>query len=124
MYKFKKFGKVFTSKFIGTGPSSYEKRIYRAVISQRLRNNGLKQELWGFVTATHASTLDVRCWSYCNRSRHNGTNLISVMLNRRSGPLLTEAVAYETFHSVINHGRNIVHAVTSHVICRFLITNF
>ena len=34
-------GKVFTSKFVGTGPSSYEKRIYRAAVSQRLRNTGL-----------------------------------------------------------------------------------
>jgi len=25
MYDFKKNGKVFTSKFVGTGPSSYEK---------------------------------------------------------------------------------------------------
>jgi hypothetical protein len=33
-----KFGKVFTSKFVGTGPSSYEKRIYRAAVLQRLRN--------------------------------------------------------------------------------------
>jgi len=33
----KKIGKVFTSKFVGTGPSSYEKRIYRAAVSQRLR---------------------------------------------------------------------------------------
>jgi hypothetical protein len=38
----KKIGKVFTSKFVGTGPSSYEKRIYRAAVSQRLRNIGLK----------------------------------------------------------------------------------
>jgi len=37
----KKTGKVFMSKFVGTGPSSYEKRIYRAVASQRLRNTGL-----------------------------------------------------------------------------------
>jgi len=36
-----KNGKVFTSKSVGTGPSSYEKRIYRAVVSQKLRNNGL-----------------------------------------------------------------------------------
>ena len=28
MYELKKIGKVFTSKFVGTGPSSYEKRIY------------------------------------------------------------------------------------------------
>ena len=38
MYELKKNGKVFTSKFVGTGPSSYEKRIYRAAVSQRLRN--------------------------------------------------------------------------------------
>ena len=37
----KKVGKVFTSKFVGTGPSSYEKRIYRAAVSQRLRNTAL-----------------------------------------------------------------------------------
>ena len=38
MYELKKNGKVFTSKFVGTGPSSYKKRIYRAAVSQRLRN--------------------------------------------------------------------------------------
>ena len=41
MYELKKIGKVFTSKFVGTGPSSYEKRIYRAAVSQRLRNTGV-----------------------------------------------------------------------------------
>jgi len=34
--------KVFTSKFVGTGASSYEKRIYRAAVSQRLRNTGIE----------------------------------------------------------------------------------
>ena len=34
-----KNGKVFTSKSVGTGPSSYEKRIYRAAVSQRLRKH-------------------------------------------------------------------------------------
>ena len=29
------------SKFVGTGPSSYEKSIYRAAVSQSLRNTGL-----------------------------------------------------------------------------------
>jgi hypothetical protein len=29
MYEFKNIGKVLTSKFVGTGPSSYDKRIYR-----------------------------------------------------------------------------------------------
>jgi hypothetical protein len=38
----KKIGKIFTSKFVGTGPSSYEKRIYRAAVSQRLRNPKLQ----------------------------------------------------------------------------------
>ena len=41
MYELKKTGKAFTSKSVGTGPSSYEKRIYRAAVSQRLRNTDL-----------------------------------------------------------------------------------
>ena len=41
MYELKKKGKLFTSKFVGTGPSSYEKRIYRPAVSQRLRNTAL-----------------------------------------------------------------------------------
>jgi len=42
---FKKFGKVLTSKSVGTGPSSYEKRICRAAVSQRLRNTALHVEI-------------------------------------------------------------------------------
>jgi len=38
-----KIRNVFTSKFVRTGPSSYKKRIYRAAVSQRLRNTGLRQ---------------------------------------------------------------------------------
>ena len=41
MYELKKNGKLFKSKFVGTGPSSFEKRIYRAAVSQRLRNTGV-----------------------------------------------------------------------------------
>ena len=41
MYEIKKIGKVLKSKFVGTVPSSYEKRIYRAAVSQSLRNTGL-----------------------------------------------------------------------------------
>jgi len=41
MYELKKNGKVFMGKFVGTGPSSYEKRIYWASVSQRLRNTGI-----------------------------------------------------------------------------------
>jgi len=43
MYELKKMERyLFTSKFVGTGPSSYEKRIYRTAISQSLRNTGIK----------------------------------------------------------------------------------
>ena len=37
----KKVGKIFTSNFVGTGPSSYKNRIYRAAVSQRLRNTAI-----------------------------------------------------------------------------------
>ena len=43
MYELKKKWRgIFTSKFVGTGPSSYEKRIYGAAVSQRLRNNAVE----------------------------------------------------------------------------------
>jgi len=45
MYELKKIGKVFTSKSVGTGPSSYEKTTDRAAVSQRLRNTALKDTL-------------------------------------------------------------------------------
>jgi len=45
MYELKKIGKVFTSKFVGTGPTSYKKRNYRTAVSQRLRNSALK-DFW------------------------------------------------------------------------------
>jgi len=32
MYELKKIGKVFTSKFVETVPSSYKKIIYRAAV--------------------------------------------------------------------------------------------
>jgi hypothetical protein len=38
----KKFGKVFTSKYVGPGPSSYKKRTYRAAVTQRLRNTDIQ----------------------------------------------------------------------------------
>jgi hypothetical protein len=41
IYGLKKTGKVLTSKSVAAGPSSYEKRIYQAAVSQRLRNTVL-----------------------------------------------------------------------------------
>jgi len=37
----KKIGKLLTNKSVGTGSLSYEKIIYRATVSQRLRNTVL-----------------------------------------------------------------------------------
>jgi len=39
----KKFGQVLTSKSVGTGPSCYEQRIYRATVSQSLRNTVIEE---------------------------------------------------------------------------------
>jgi len=47
MYELRKIGKAFSSKFVGTGPSSYKKRIYRAAVSQRLRNTALYDYRFG-----------------------------------------------------------------------------
>ena len=47
MYELKKIGKVFTSKFVGTGRSSYKKRIYRAAVSQKFRNTALDHAATG-----------------------------------------------------------------------------
>jgi len=46
MYELKKNGKVFTSKLVGTLPSSFQKRIYRAAVSQRLRDIALDAVKW------------------------------------------------------------------------------
>jgi len=43
MYERKKNGKVFTSKSVGTGPSSCEKRIYQAAVSRRLINTCVQE---------------------------------------------------------------------------------
>jgi hypothetical protein len=34
-------GNLFTCKFVGTGPPSYEKRTYCSVVSRRSRNIGV-----------------------------------------------------------------------------------
>ena len=43
MYELKQIGKVFRSKFVGIGPSSYEKRIYWIAFSQILRKTCLEE---------------------------------------------------------------------------------
>jgi len=63
MYVLKKNGKLFTSKFVGTGPSSYEKRIYRAAVSQRLRNTCLEGQQRYRSTVSLTSAQDESWWS-------------------------------------------------------------
>jgi len=46
MYELKKNRKVLTNKSVRTGSSSYEKRIYRAAVSQRLRNTEMAVHLY------------------------------------------------------------------------------
>jgi hypothetical protein len=41
MYELKKLEKYLRVNLLGPGPSSYKKRIYRAAVSQRLRNTVL-----------------------------------------------------------------------------------
>jgi len=45
----KRIGKVLTCKFVVTGPSSYKKRIYRAAVSQRLRNTAVDSRFWPYL---------------------------------------------------------------------------
>jgi len=68
MYELKKNGRVFTSKYVGTGPSSYEIRICRAAVSQKLRNTSLEY---------HWYALDWRMdsvitWTSRKDTLHNG----------------------------------------------------
>jgi hypothetical protein len=63
MYELKKIGKVFTSKFVGPGPSSYKKIIYWAAVSQRLRNIDLhntQQTSIHSINQPHTYALDRR----------------------------------------------------------------
>ena len=65
MYKLKKKnGKLLTSKYVGTGPSSFKKKIiYEVAVLQRLRNTALKYLDWRV-------GLVVICF---DRLRENGT---------------------------------------------------
>jgi hypothetical protein len=60
--KLKKIGKTFASKFVGTGPSSYEKRIYRVAVSQRLRNSERASTNCGCPYGDTQNLEDVECF--------------------------------------------------------------
>jgi len=48
--KLKKIGKLLRSKSVGTGPPSYGKRIYRAAVTQKLRNSASKEPIHNALT--------------------------------------------------------------------------
>jgi Uri superfamily endonuclease len=52
-----KNGKVFSSKFVGTGPSSYKKRIYRAAVSQ-VEKHWCSLLLLGYKPVQHVTVLN------------------------------------------------------------------
>ena len=67
MYELKKYGNICASKFVGNGPSSYEKGIYRAAVSQRLRNTGLWLILAWYMFFFLASPIRCRCPGHIRR---------------------------------------------------------
>ena len=77
MYELKKHGKVFTSKSVGTGPSSCEERIYRAAVWHRLRNTGLESRrvlflsFRGILSHSRLKEQIIMDW---DKSSWNGTN--------------------------------------------------
>jgi len=75
----KNIGKVFTCKFVRTGPSSYKKSIYRAAVSQRLRNTAVEdmvsqrnKRMWFylFISSKHASSFDEGIFIFTASWRH------------------------------------------------------
>jgi len=64
MYELKKIGKVYTSKFVGTGPSSCEKKNLPACGPTKLRNTVVQENnrcsLWQQY-GTHKHTTRTEC---------------------------------------------------------------
>jgi len=69
----KKNGKVFTSKFVRTGPSSYEKRIYRAAVSQKLRNTVINRSRYKRVLLRWRRSVTVHVTSVTPRSQRSSS---------------------------------------------------
>ena len=79
MYELKKIGKVFTSKFVGAGPSSYKKRIYWAAVSQRLRNTGIDNlKLHSNPRPEHNTHPESRTIKYIQTKLKNSNAMVTV----------------------------------------------
>ena len=94
MYQLKKNWKVFLSKSIGIGPSSYEKRIYRAAVSQMLGNTGLRfLPSYHFQLASHEGlTNNTRVTNILYNQIHKPRNV--VFLNSYSIGISFEILRY------------------------------
>ena len=90
-----KFGKVFTSKFVATGPSSCNKRIYQTAVSQRLRNTALDCFTCGHVSSNR------HFWAHGGtvyRIHNQNINCISIFfLFWRNSPQCAKACLFLSF---------------------------
>jgi hypothetical protein len=84
MYELKKWKSIFTSNFVGTGPSSYEKRIYRAAVLQRLRNTVLHNEMSGYRVLQHLVTF---------LPKHTASFFVSIFLRTKPQALVKDSRA-------------------------------
>jgi hypothetical protein len=62
------------SKFVATGPSSYKKRIYRAAVSQRLRNTALEINTEILIDASKEVGLEQASATYGTRAKRGTWN--------------------------------------------------
>ena len=93
----KKIGKVFTSKFVGTEPSSYKKRIYRTVVSQRLRNSAIDDlnfTVYGLHTFCSGTAPSVPCLNKYSTVRefYNHSSSYHALMFNLAQPLYTITV--------------------------------
>jgi len=104
----KKNGKVFTSKFVGTGLSSFEKRIYWAAVWQMLRNTGL--------TNTKFLTWRNDEWVFQNTGIQGYSKWLSVFYQLLIHNKLEIAV-YVFFYLIKQHSKFLLHTLQVLYMC-------
>ena len=110
--------KVFTSKFVGNGPSSYERRIYRAAVSQRLRNTAVEHAgalntddgIWSKTYISCEKYISFSVWHsmYAQLKQHRTPQKVTVLYNKQSTTALQPNVFLTTVPRfvVTNIGRS------------------
>ena len=64
----KRIGKIFTSKFVGTGPSFYKRRIYRSAVLLWLRNTDMEEPISVVVNNIILARDTVKCRGLLQRT--------------------------------------------------------